>query len=517
MKRPFVILASLLLTAAVPTHYGLEWTDGIEPGTASECEAPEGNTCYWVDCDAVSDGTGTHASPYWGFETVAGYCTGGTPSGNCLNGGSFTQGSAVGGDYIYVKGTCDASTDTESSAGPFHQLKLYRAAQMGSAAEPTVIKSWRGTSRAIFNLNHDSDAQAAIELVDATETAGNYVKVQNVQVLAHANSGIHIQGPTGVTIYSVEVADGNAQGDGTRGSIMFYGQGSQQYDHLVEKSYFNNNDNSPTGGANNRGSVGLVSESSAAINSQMVVKNSLFTNELHAIRHKHNGNIQFRIFDNKFKNVQTAVYARVRETYFYQNLVIDAFEAVMELCSENQTVGVDAYVYNNTIIDSAKIFTTYCGAGSNVHAPVEFYNNIYDSPSAGNQTIIFGEGGGNTFELSNYTADHNMYDLSAAATSAFLVHEGTGYSFSNGLTELGETNSGAGSTTFTDPTSDDYTYASGESAASFGRSGSYIGAYNPSSSGGSSSSSASSSSSSSTSTSSSSGAPGGTGGSAWFY
>lgn len=463
-----ILFLPLLAQAQDYDDPGLIWADGIEPGTASTCEATGGSTCYWVDCDAVTDGDGSFANPYWGFETVAGY----------MNGGSFVQGSLLGGDFLYVKGTCDSAESTEDATGPLKVLKIKRAAQYGTLTHPTVVKSYKGTSRAIFDMQQDTAIVSAIELEDATEAAGKYVHIQNVLVQDYYNRGIDCHGPTGCSLYNVEIKDGKANGDGVLGSAVFFAEGTQAYTHSVDRSYFHDNNVSPSGGANNQGSICLLSETTADAASVFNVTNSKFENEIKGIRHKHNGVITNNVVGNLFLNNDQAMYLRADTTVAHNNVMVNTTDWVFDMCSENLSTKVDLTAYNNTVYTSPRFVQTSCAPQDEDHH-LTLYNNIFDDTSTSGVILGLATNSAEGFGLDDIIHDHNMYNIGSSAQTSFMERENTVRSFTNSMSDFSDSTSAVDDPEMTNPAGGDYSLDADSPARTFGRSSLYVGAIDP--------------------------------------
>ena len=112
---------------------GLLWPNGIEPGDPSICEAPNGKRCWWVDANAATGGNGNYTSPYNDFKLL--------------------EQNVRGGDFVYVRGTFDMANNSSTRQ---MTLNFYTAAASGSANDPTTLKSWRGSPRAVFSSNRTS-------------------------------------------------------------------------------------------------------------------------------------------------------------------------------------------------------------------------------------------------------------------------------------------------------------------------------------------------------------------------
>jgi len=173
--------ALALFIAATPTitAAGLLYPDGIEPGDSSVGEAPTGNRNWYVDSAAPDGGDGSYLHPYNSFEKVVGWSSPDT---------SYHPGLLRGGDVLYVKGTFLGSKNAEGTHNTV--ILLARAAQGGTADKPTIIKSWRGKPRAVFE--GEFARQDMIRVYGSEAAFFGAIKIQNLEVTHAKSRGINI-------------------------------------------------------------------------------------------------------------------------------------------------------------------------------------------------------------------------------------------------------------------------------------------------------------------------------------
>ncbi len=108
---------------------------------------PDGSTGsgsdYFIDCDAVSNGSGTHASPWNSLAQVSSMTAAVRPVGwVALN----------DGDQVWISGTCDEELDFDNNpASDASNFYLYGVD--GSALNPIRINQWPGRSQAVIDSN----------------------------------------------------------------------------------------------------------------------------------------------------------------------------------------------------------------------------------------------------------------------------------------------------------------------------------------------------------------------------
>lgn len=505
LRGALPLLVLLVHTAPAWAQYtssGLTYSDGIEPGDPSVCEAPGGNTCYWVDCDAVSDGTGTYASPFWGFENVFGYYN---------SGSSYILGASTvaGGDYVYIKGTCEVTGSTDTATGPYKQIKIGRVAQLGTSSEPTVIKSWRGTAQATFDGEYDSTLSPAAqyssneptELISVNPTvSGGYIKFQNIKIYRAYAAGIRVNtNVTGSKVESVTFQEGRVDQTGTNGQLARNcNSASVVCDDYFYNNWFKDNDSicNTYGGdpdsdctlSNNDGSLTITAESYTNASSVINIYNNLFENNAKAVHQKHNGNLRVNIYENSFDTATKLLHLRDKDTHFYYNIVRNVSDAVFEHDVESESVGVGITAYNNSIY----IPTGGKLLGDNViytsNGTFVFYNNAVESASTTTPFITLGAFIGETFDPADWTSDHNFFYVPGAVQTTFSClgptvsgTTCTNRSFSSTMTYLSDASTSVTDPSFTDAAGGDFEISGAALTAS--RTGSWIGAQEPGSGG----------------------------------
>ena len=227
----------------LPPSLGPRFAGGIEPGDPSKCEATPPSRCYWVDADAPSGGNGSFASPYNSFEAVVG----------SINGSNYAQGSIAGGDYLYLRGTfAPPATDDPSR---LLRMLFRRASQGGTRENPTVIKSWRGSPRAVFDGQHRTNDMIVFAGMPS-------FRVANLEIATRSNGRWHACGI------------GHGSGDFRRiwwctipsvtaSSVLevasFFGDAGHEF-VVPENCHFYANNKNAFGAINNIGALSLTSD-----------------------------------------------------------------------------------------------------------------------------------------------------------------------------------------------------------------------------------------------------------------
>jgi hypothetical protein len=502
------------------TSAGLTWPDGIEPGTASVCDAPGGKTCYWVDCDAGSDGTGTYASPYWGFETVYGY----------YSGGSYFPGTAVGGDIVYVKGTCAVSESVDTATGPLRQAIVARNAQVGTVAEPSILKSYKGEAQAIFDGEFDDSITGVVDannnpllglirIHPTIVTVAKGFRVENVKITRARRTGLNC-GYSAATvaycdIHSVWFEDNDIDSNGVYGPLMIDGSATDYVQaHTIRNNRFTNNyrncsadeanmsgDVTCTAGDND-GAIGVYSANGSVPIGTIDIYDNYFDNNTKHIRDKHNGSITKTVYNNWFGSSEgEALYDRqtawtVRHNIFdmgagaqYLMVVTDDAPPATKSRSLN--------FYNNSIYNASRMIDIQPGAGTYTdYLTWDVYNNAVQATSATDRYIVIHPESGTTatFTTAKWTSNNNYFNVGATTQTKFTYlgpassgSGGTERDFATSMTYLSDASSSVTNPLFEDPAGDDFCLQAGASSRTAGESGGYLGAIDPTTCGGSSS------------------------------
>ncbi len=515
------ILVLLLVPISVEAQYtsaGLTYptgNDGLTPGT---CYAPGGKSCWWVDCDAGSDGTGASAaSPAWGFEGILGY----------YSAGSYIQGSAVGGDHVYVKGTCEVTGSEDDATGPFKQIIIARAGQLGTQAEPLVIRSWPGVTRAIFDgefddtLSTPADAtNHPIYLIGVYPTSApsaKAIRIENIKVTHARRAGINC-GYSGSTvaycdIHSVEFDDNVIDPNGLYAPLLLDG-GATDFTqaHTVRNCRFTNNyRNCNTDGGNisgdatctpadNDGAINLYAGTGGVGNGTTDISDSYFENNTKHIRDKQNGAMTANVYDNWFGSSEgEALYNRHTAWVVHHNIFdMGAGAQYLMVVTDDPAPATKARsleFYNNSAYVIDRLIDIQPGVGAYTdYLTWTVYNNAIQATGSTGRIIVIDQEGGatnNTFTTAKWTSDHNYINVAAASQTNFscLAPATSGSActqrtFAQTMTYLSDASSSVTDPLFTDATGDDFSLQSGASSRTAGRAGSYIGAIEPSGSSG---------------------------------
>jgi len=394
--------------------------NGIEPGDASQCEAPSGNRCWYVYSQASSGGDGSFGSPFRSFEEVAGYEVN----------NDYTPGLLRGGDYLYVRGTFSASNHNPRSSS--QKILLARPSQGGSLSRPTIIKSWRGFPRAVF----DGEYQY-IDMIGVRGLGGNQaaVRIQNIEFTRGLGRAISVADGVGHADL-IGIVGHKTQGNGIMGTggVVNFDMRQGVTNFSVMNSLFYQNNINPTGHPNNIGAVGITSEKTAEDGSNIEVAFNVFQNEENAIRQKHSGNIRMEAHNNKISDCVAGFHLRAFENQVRSNLIENVKVAFR--ISEGNTNGDTLDNISSNEINNARHFITKIANTDFIHE-YRVFDNTFTSDNAG---IVFnmGEFSNIDFNPEYWQSARNVFNVNS---STFLIIKGKKYDFSSAMETLNDTSS----------------------------------------------------------------------------
>lgn len=431
---------------------GLLWPNGIEPGDPSVCEAPNGKRCWWVDANASSGGNGDYTSPYNSFQLL--------------------EQNVRGGDFVYVRGTFDMATKS-----PSHQMSLnfYTVAASGTANDPTTLKSWRGSPRAVFSSNR-TDAQ-----IRMTRTGG--VRLQNIEITNFGDVGISVDETVSFAeLINIVAHNGRVtQSSGIGGGVRFYAQDAL-HTFIIRNSLFENTSAVSEAGGN-VGALSIISEPSAQAGSTFKVYNNIFRNNYVAIRHKHAGQIHMEAYNNLIENNVLGFYLRAWSSDIHHNTLIgNQFGIILENAVAN--ANHDYTIRYNTLYNNNYFVQAYPDwDGNTFHSAIHVQNNIVAASATGLGVFYLGATDWNwgrvDRSIATWTMNNNVFYY-APSTRNFLYSppptpEYT-KNFTDGKAQFGDTTSLLADPMFNDPANKDFTLKPGSPAIGAGSNGTTPGA-----------------------------------------
>jgi hypothetical protein len=396
----------------LPPSLGPRFAGGIEPGDPSQCEATPPSRCHWVDADAPDGGDGSFASPYNSFEAVVG----------SINGANYSQGSIAGGDYLYLRGTfMPPSTDD-----PSHLLRVLfrRASQGGTRENPTVIKSWRGFPRAVFDGQHQTNDMIVFAGMPS-------FRVANLEIRNANGRGVLVESGKDLAIFEDLVVH-DTIGDGVvgvGGGLHFFGDANHEL--VVRNCHFYANNKNAFGAINNIGALSLTSDLMAPDFGIFRVYHNVFERETTGVRHKHAGSYDTEIYENLFWNSERAIVLRsFRSNEIRNNIFLDLSESAIVSYVENTNGELHAAIHHNDFFNTTRLMTDVIGVHDHGHA-LNVHHNFYHSTTAATVYAIssaaslpFVTGSSNMYLLPSDTMFSTPTDGSAVAFAAFAASIG---------------------------------------------------------------------------------------------
>ena len=415
---------------------GLIYSNGIEPGDPAICEAPMRRSCYWVDAHAPEGGIGTFEKPFNSFEKVAGYMT---------EAGDYVPGLIQGGDYLYVKGTFAASQHKEETNSM--RIRLERGYMGGTVLQPTVIKSWRGSPRAVFD--GEDQMSDLIKIRGTTSVPFGAIRIQNIETTRAYDWGINIdEGVAAAELVSIEAHDTVGNGISGYSGGIFMKITDLQHDYRLHNCLVYNNKRNQVGGDNNIGGISILSEPSAQDGAKITLFGNVIHDEVNAIRHKHSGNMTMIAYDNLIYNSLNAFHLRGYNNRISHNLIVDNRVGFF-FDPANQPADWNTQIHNNSIYNTPTAVSFL--AGDTTHRRlINFSSNIFYSDVTSPGIILLGRWSNEYFNINDWESNYNLFDL-ATSPSYFLYHQNVGKSFSGAMDYLRDESSVQGEVNFVSP------------------------------------------------------------------
>ncbi len=418
--------------------------EGIEPGRPDACEAAPSSRCYWVDAAAPDGGDGSFASPYNSFEAVVGYRT---------TNNAYVTGVLRGGDHLYLKGEFDMNEHVENG-GKTIRLFIGDPAQGGTATNPTVIKTYKGEPRSVFNGRHrqvasmDTEPAGLIHIRTSFSRQIENIVFQNIEIKNAVGLGMSFtDGVASAEVVSVVISDTSLRdGDSSRGGVHFkFDRGRPQF--VVRNSFFTRNYLAEGGNAglfrgtsNNIGGVNILLASDMQPGAKITVRDNIFLDEFYAIRHKKYGNVETEIFGNMIANAKVGYFIRGQANNFHHNILQDVDLGVY-LEAENQHGDMQANIMNNTFVDGQRLIDSGFENTSGRARLANVFNNIFSSQRERFPIALSKDPSDDDYDISQFTGHHNLFNI---AGSTIFKNKGTEYNFAEGMALLNDASSRQG-------------------------------------------------------------------------
>lgn len=440
---------------------GLLWRDGVAPQPSLPLQ--EGNRIWYVDAQAPDGGDGSEGAPFNSFEIVV---------GRYDERENYIAGLLKGGDHLYLTG------EFRKDEGKEKFIIIRSETQLGSPENPTLISSWPGKSRAVFDgesLHRDgilvssyragTSASLRLEGIEIRNfhSRGVYVK-DNIQQFEMLNCEIHHT-----------IGNGNL---GIGGGLLLQMVNSMAHDYRVSNCLFYSNSFEAEELSNNLGGLSILSEGGAGDGSTVEILNNILYDEHIAIRHKHSGNIITKAHHNLIYNSYSAFYIRAyRLTQIYNNII---YSCDLASFSSRQYIQghLDAEIRKNTIVDTGKnlrILYRFEPLPPElvVYDYYDFSDNIIYNPEL-DRVLELGEGDYYPFSIDRWSSARNLYVH--GNSNGFLRYQGENYDFDQAMEFMADSTSLSADPGFLDQDQKDFRLSADSPARGMAENGEDIGA-----------------------------------------
>lgn len=463
-----------LLNLNVKFNAGLVYANGIEPGDPAVCGVAAGNKCWYVDASAADGGNGSFDRPYNSFEAVIGYRH---------SNGNYVAGLIQGGDHLYITGEFKASLHVADGVKSM-RLVVGRGVQGGTIANPTVIKSYPGRSRAVFDGEFrdwgvSEDTPGVIDISALSSEKLESIIIQNIEVKNAKGVGVSIKENVihaelaSLVVHDTAIITGASSSGG-----VYFRMTDSLHDYILRNSYIYSNHRNTNGvgfyqqANNNIGGVNVLNQSGALDGSKVTIYGNIIQDEIDAIRHKHSGGIITEAYSNLIYDSIFAFYIRgYKNNLLHHNLIIDA-DAALYAEAENQTGDMMIRYYNNTMIDVGALINTG-NSSTSYKREINIHDNILSSDRDAS-VLVLGFNTTDVYNINDWSSHHNLYDYTGSAV--FMRHEGVELSFEDAMLYVSDTTSSMDDPEFSDASNGDYSLRFGSPAINMGSQGQDLGA-----------------------------------------
>ena len=412
-----------------PATYGLLWADGIEPTDSALFPLASGSRIWYVDLDRPTNGNGDEGTPLNHFTDLLGW----------FDGTNYHQGSLgfAGGDQIWVTGTGNVAKHVNGTKNM--NIDMRRAAQFGTAAEPTVIRSWKGQARAKFDGSYSDRIGIYAGLTSGT-TAG--IVVLNVEVTRCTEPGIYMDDYLAyvrvVSCYAhlnYALSGGPLESyGGIRVRCSRTGQDVEVYNCETTRNNTSNGVDYQTTG-NNIGGISLLCQNLGSAGSTVKFYNNDCFDETYLFRHKHSGACDFESYNNRLDTGVVAQYIRASGINNIHDNIVSNVPLDVELEAENQTQRRTVTYTDNSLTDVDKIIST----GPTTEAQgndVTWSGTSYTNSTYTGAVIVMGQYGSSGSDLADVTGSDNVI---AKGGTDFAINNGTVVNLASYASTTGDT------------------------------------------------------------------------------
>ena len=449
---------------------GLLWPTGIEPTGSTLLDVQGGNRIWYVDAAVADGGVGTVGDPLNNFTALLGW----------FDGANFQAGTLgfAAGDHVWIKGVFDFVNHANGTKN--YDMQFRRANQLGTIANPTVIRAWRGFTA---EFKSDKTVHRIIQTVVTNLAGGEGLAIVNLEM--YDNLGVPIWNDDNleaIQIISCNLhdmyTDGAASGDANRGG-MSVNVRLAGVTRVIRNNKIYNTDLLLAGGRssfadNNISAIRLQGTNVAIGGGTADIYDNDISGSSHGIGEKHTGTATITIYDNDINDcLGFGYYNRQTGVSTFRNNVVVTGLGVVEIVRETEYDARNLSVYKNTGIDVERLIGL---SHSEINVSVlTIRDNLTSQPAQTAVSLWLGYTSQGGFTLTSTTSLNNMYDTNNATT--FLFRNNVSRTFTQAMSDLSDTTSTMANPLFVNRAGGNYNLDTGSPAIGTASDGGNIGAF----------------------------------------
>ena len=397
-----------------------------------------------------------------------------------FDGANFQAGTLgfAAGDHVWVKGIFDFVNHVNGTKN--YDMQFRRANQLGTVANPTVIRAWRGFTA---EFKSDKTVHRIVQTVVTNLAGGEGLAIVNLEM--YDNLGVPIWNDDNleaIQIISCNLhdmyTDGAASGDANRGG-MSVNVRLAGVTRVIRNNKIYNTDLLLAGGRssfadNNISAIRLQGTNVAIGGGTADIYDNDISGSSHGIGEKHTGTATITIYDNDINDcLGFGYYNRQTGVSTFRNNVVVTGLGVVEIVRETEYDARNLSVYKNTGIDVERLIGL---SHSEINVSVlTIRDNLTSQPAQTAVSLWLGYTSQGGFTLTSTTSLNNMYDTNNATT--FLFRNNVNRTFTQAMSDLSDTTSTMANPLFVNRAGGNYNLDTGSPAIGTASDGGNIGAF----------------------------------------